>query len=94
MRLKLGLPLLSENLQLQIVSIHHYVLILLVSQLSIEPKHYRIIAKLKSPLLHHLHVMYLVNLSDVVDLLILDALQADVVPRGLIVHTGGVKMYV
>ncbi len=88
-------PLLFELFELLVVPIDHDILIVLVPELPREPFVDRIIAELKSPLLHHL-----IDFGDHPDatagptpsLLVMHAFKPDVVPRGLMLEARRVKV--
>ena len=94
--LQLLQPLLLEPFELLVVPIDHDILIVLISELPCEPLVDRVIAELKRPLLHHL-----IDFGDDSDattapgtttLLVLQALQANVIPGGLMLETRRVKV--
>ena len=93
--LQLLQPLLLEPFELLVVPIDHDILIVLIPEFPCEPLVDRVIAELEGPLLHHL-----VDFGDHSDpsgatratLLVLQALQPDVIPGGLMLETRRVKV--
>lgn len=93
--LKLLQPLLLEPFELLVVPIDNDILIVLIPEFPCESLVDRIIAELECPLLHHF-----VDFGDHSDpsgapraaLLVLQALQPDVIPGGLMLETRCVKV--